>query len=177
MNNQMMSKPINDKALLKQILENEDIIVIINNHISGIKRLIPEVNIILEYDKVNNTNYWEQTLYSLGSAPTSYEIRLSILYINIINVMLLKSYQCYTDINEVYKNTIKQLLNKDVIYRKFIDEIYYLVGNYGKPITQEEVKINPDLASKRYLIEYYATAIKSKDKIQSLKRIKDLFKE
>ena len=106
MNNQMMSKPINDKALLKQILENEDIIVIINNHISGIKRLIPEVNIILEYDKVNNTNYWEQTLYSLGSAPTSYEIRLSILYINIINVMLLKSYQCYTDINEVYKNTL-----------------------------------------------------------------------
>ena len=166
---------MNDKKLLKQIMEDENIIVIINNHMGGMKRLIPEIKIILEYDKENNTNYWEQTLYSLGISPAIYEIRLSILYINIINVLILKSFKSYTNKSEVYKNTIRQLINKDVIYKKYIDEISYLVGKFEMPITKEEVMISPNLASKRYLIEYYANNNKTEDKEQILKRTKELF--
>ncbi len=146
--------------MLKEILTSNNIVESINNNMDYLLVLIPELKSIIKFPHKNPRHHldvWNHTLYALSFSENDFEIRLCLLLHDIGKPF---SYQDDEgNIRHFYGHPLKSaMIAKEILDRfdydeDFKEEVYYLILKHDTPITEDDIKNNPELSRKRYKIQ------------------------
>lgn len=146
--------------MLKEILTSNNIVESINNYMDYLLVVIPELKSIIKFPHKNpghHLDVWNHTLYALSFSENDFEIRLCLLLHDIGKPF---SYQDGDgNIRHFHGHAMKSaMIAKEILDRfdydeDFKEEVYYLILKHDTPITEDDIKNNPELSRKRYKIQ------------------------
>lgn len=144
---------------LEDILLSENIVFSINQNLNYLLKLIPELDLIIDYDHKNphhNLDVWEHTLYALSLSQPFLTVRLSLLLHDIGKPIVAKEIdgiRHYKDHQKASAVLAKEILERLGYDEEYTNKICYLIRKHDLPITKEEIKNNYELEYQRFLIQ------------------------
>lgn len=146
------------KNKLYNILMCDDIVESINDNITALVEMIPEIEDMIGFmhnHPHHHLDVWGHTLFALSLAPDDFIIRLSILLHDIGKP------HCYqdSDVRHFHGHAIHssrmscEILNRLDFNRNDIERITYLVMEHDSPISQSEIKNDIDLARDKFYVQ------------------------
>jgi len=156
---------------LYKILMDKDVISSVNNNLNYLIELIPEIKYMMGFEHKHphhHLDVWNHTLYALSLSEEDFEIRLCLLLHDIGKPF---SYQegeirHFNNHTIVSKEMSEKILKRIGFEDEFIKEVCYLIKMHDTPLNDKKIEENPNLAYKRYLIQYCDAMAHNPDKLE-----------
>jgi tRNA nucleotidyltransferase (CCA-adding enzyme) len=159
------------KETLKKILMEKDAVVSINNNLSLLLKMIPEIENMIGFEHKHphhHLDVWNHTLLALSEAPQDFQIRLILLLHDIGKPF---SYQ-EGEIRH-FKNhpVVSCKMARDILLRlKFtddeIEEICCLIEEHDNLIKEEDIINNKEFCKKKFKIQFCDALAHNPDKLE-----------
>lgn len=159
---------------LKEILSG-DVVTNINNNMEYLISIIPEIKFMINFPHNHphhHLDVWNHTLLALSLSEDDFEIRLVLLLHDIGKPFSyqdkeIRHFNGHASVSATMSYDILKRLNFDDV---FINEVCYLIKNHDTSITNDAIKMNSDLAFKRYKIQYCDAFAHHPDKLEKRKQ-------
>ena len=146
------------KNKLYNILMCDDIVQSINDNITALVEMIPEIEAMMGFmhnHPHHHLDVWGHTLFALSLSPDDFIIRLSILLHDIGKP------HCYqdSDVRHFHGHAIFssrmscEILNRLGFNNNDIERITYLVMEHDTPISQVEIRNDIELARDKFYVQ------------------------
>ena len=165
---------------LYNILMSDDIVKSIENNISYLTYIIPEIKATFNFNQMHphhHLDLWHHIMYALSLSPKDYEVRITLLLHDIgkpysyIEKDGIRHYPNHAEVSAIMTKTILNRLNFDI---NIINRVVYLVRYHDTPITENDIKFNYELSYKRFIVQECDALAHNPTKLE--KRIKYLNK-
>lgn len=162
---------MNDKiSQLKSILLEEDIVLSINNNLSFLLEIIPEIKDMIGFEQRHphhHLDVWNHTLLALSKSSNIFEVRLSLLLHDIGKP---HSYQDeevrhFRHHAEVSSDMAATILHRIGLSEKQTNYICELIKYHDTPITEEQITTNREFCCTLYQIQYCDALAHHPDKL------------
>ena len=143
---------------LKEILLSEDVVKSINENIDYLEEIIPEIKFMYGFEQHHphhHLDVWDHTLLALSLSEKDFDVRLCLLLHDIGKPF---SYQDdevrhFHGHAKVSANMSKCILQRLGYEETYIQQMYYLIRNHDKKITEKQINENLALCLKLFEIQ------------------------
>ena len=166
----------NDMFKLYSILMSSDIEKSINDNLSFLINLIPEIQYMIGFlhkHPHHHLDVWEHTLYALSLSFSDFDLRLALLLHDIGKTFSFTEENGIRHFNNhpyVSSKMSKTILTRLGFKNKYIDKICYLIRFHDSFITKKDIDKNYDLSLMRYYMQECDALAHHPDKLEKRKK-------
>lgn len=160
---------------LYEILIKDDVIKSINENITEILELIPELKNLIGFEHKHphhHLDVWNHTLLALSKSTIDFDVRLVLLLHDIgkpFSYQEIDGLRHYNGHSKVSSDMAYNILKRLGYDEKYIEKICFFINNHDYPITKKFIKNNYLDALKLYEIQKCDALAHHPDKLEKRK--------